>query len=166
VRSSAAHHSSRSLLETSALLPRDTNAERPRPSSAAVSRIASPRAPDCDAKATEPSGGGRLAKDALSETAGSVWIRPMQFGPTIRIPLPRRTSRIFASSAAPSAFTSLKPAVMVTIARTPLRAASSTAGRTRSRGTVSTARSTGPGTASRDGQAGTEWTEVAWGLTG
>ena len=51
---SSSHHSSRSLDETSALLPIETKAERPRPRASARSRSASPSAPDCEEKPIRP----------------------------------------------------------------------------------------------------------------
>jgi hypothetical protein len=54
VRGSSSHHSRRSLPETSALLPTLTKLDMPRSSSRAVSRIATPSAPLCEAIATRP----------------------------------------------------------------------------------------------------------------
>jgi hypothetical protein len=46
-----------SLLETSALLPIETNEDSPRPILVACSITASPSAPDCDRNPTRPGGG-------------------------------------------------------------------------------------------------------------
>ena len=54
VSSSSSQYSSRSLDETSALLPMDTNAENPSPRALAASSSASPRAPLWDAKPIGP----------------------------------------------------------------------------------------------------------------
>ena len=44
-----------------------------------------PSAPDCDTNAAWPNGGIVGANVALSDTAGSAFRTPMQFGPTIRM---------------------------------------------------------------------------------
>ena len=54
------------------------------------------------------------AKVALSPTAGSVLMIPMQLGPTIRIPEERTSSTIRSCTARPSAETSEKPEVITT----------------------------------------------------
>ena len=138
-------YSMRSLPEMSVLFPIEANIATPRPRSEASARIASPRAPDWDTNPTFPRAGAVAAKVAFRRTCGSVLITPMQFGPTIRIPYRRSFTLISASRPAPSAPTSLNPAVITTSPRTPFRPHSSTTSRTRSRGTVITARSTGPG---------------------
>ena len=56
VASSSSHHSSRSLVETSALLPIDTNADRPSPRDSAASSSASPSAPLWEEKPMLPAG--------------------------------------------------------------------------------------------------------------
>ena len=57
-----------------------------------------PSAPLCDSIATLPAGGQCGAKVALSDTAGSVFRTPRQFGPTMRMPAAR--ARIAAAVAA------------------------------------------------------------------
>src|SRR3989338_2154257 len=89
VRSSSSQYWSRSLLETSALFPTLTKVDRPSWRSRANARMARPRAPLWEDKATFPGGGNREEKEALRLTLGSVLSRPKQFGPTIRIPYPR-----------------------------------------------------------------------------
>ena len=54
VVSSSSHHSSRSFVETSALFPIETNADRPRPRASAASSSATPSAPLCDEKPMFP----------------------------------------------------------------------------------------------------------------
>ncbi len=82
----SSQYSSRSLPETSVLLPIETNMETPRPQPAASARIASPSAPDWEISPTLPRAGTAAAKVALSRTSGSVLITPMQLGPTMRMP--------------------------------------------------------------------------------
>src|SRR6516165_4713652 len=61
VAASLSQYSSRSLPEISALLPTDTNVERPRSSLPAASISAIPRPPLCDMNPIEPLGGAWLA---------------------------------------------------------------------------------------------------------
>ena len=89
VAGSFSQYSRRSLAETSALFPIETNWVSPRPRSAAACRMATPRAPDWLTKPTEPDRAGEGAKVALRETSTAVLITPMQFGPIIRRPAPR-----------------------------------------------------------------------------
>ncbi len=84
-RSSYIQAASRSLPETSALLPSETNDAMPRPESRAMSSIAMPTPPDCDPMASPPEGGRPRVKVALREMAGSFAMTPRQFGPTIRM---------------------------------------------------------------------------------
>ncbi len=148
---SSSQSSSRSLPETSALLPIDTNWVRPIPWSWATFRMATPSAPDWLTKPKEPGRAGVGAKVALRRTSGSVLITPMQLGPIIGMPAARTVSRSRRSRAAPSAPVSPKPAVITTRPRTPLTTHSSTACWTASRGTATTARSIGSGTVASDG---------------
>jgi hypothetical protein len=92
VRSSCSQYWRRSLALTSALLPSETNVETARPSSPIVSRIAVPRVPDWDRKATPPGSGSTGAKVARIATRGAVLITPMQFGPMRRRPWRRASS--------------------------------------------------------------------------
>ena len=73
VSGSSSQYSSRSLPDTSALLPTLTNVERPTCRSAASSRIAMPSAPLCDESATWPAGGKIGENDAFSRTSGFVF---------------------------------------------------------------------------------------------
>ena len=143
--------SSRSLPEISVLLPSETKWAIPRPRSAAVERIASPSAPLWDRKPMRPGTGRAAAKEALRRTSGSVLIRPMQLGPTMRMPYLRTSRKRRFSSCAPSAPASRKPAVITTSPRTFFRPQERTTSRTCSLGTTITARSTGSGMASTDG---------------
>ncbi len=151
VSESSSQCSSRSLPETSALLPIETNWVRPMPSERATLRMATPRAPDWLTKPTPPRSAGTGAKVALSEIAGSVLMIPMQLGPIMRTPARRTVSRSRASRSRPSSPTSAKPAVITTRPRTPLAMDSSTAAWTWRRGTTMTARSTGSGIAPIEG---------------
>ena len=103
VAGSFSQYSTRSLPETSALLPIETNWVSPMPSCAATLRIATPSAPDWLTKPTDPATAGVGEKVAFNDTAASVLITPMQFGPIIRAPAARMVARSFASSARPSA---------------------------------------------------------------
>src|SRR5687768_17906989 len=76
VLGSSAQYEIRSLPETSALLPTETNDEMPRLSASTWSRIARPSAPLCVSMATLPGGGQLSAKVAFSDTAGSVLSTP------------------------------------------------------------------------------------------
>ena len=71
-------------METSALLPIDTNADRPRPRDSAASRRARPRAPLCDENPMLPAGAERAAKVALR--LGPATAMPRQLGPISRAP--------------------------------------------------------------------------------
>ncbi len=146
VSGSSSQYSARSLAETSALLPIEANWVRPMPRSEAALRIATPSAPDWLTKPTVPGWAGVGAKVALSATPASVLITPMQLGPTMRTPATRTRSRTRRSSSAPLAPVSAKPAVITTRPRTPASMHSSTTPSTRSRGTITTARSIGSGT--------------------
>src|SRR3954451_5665389 len=86
VASSSSHHSSRSLEETSALLPTDTKEVTPRPVASARSSSASPSAPLCEEKPILPGGKLRGAKVALRRAA--VEAMPRQLGPERRGPFP------------------------------------------------------------------------------
>ena len=70
--------------------------------------------------ATPPAGGDTGENVAFSRTAGSVFSKPMQFGPIRRQPARRMRSTSAASRARPSSPHSLKPALITQIARTSL----------------------------------------------
>ena len=148
VASSSSHHSSRSLVETSALLPIETKAEMPSPRPSARSSSARPSAPLCDENPMRPVGNARGAKVALSPTA--VEAMPRQFGPTSRAPC----ARIMASSCSwrsrPSGPISAKPAEITQSAFVPLRSASSAAASTCSPGMQTTHRSMWSGISSME----------------
>src|SRR5205085_6182888 len=80
VRGSSYQYDSRSLPDTSALLPSDTKLDSPTPVRTAWARIVMPTAPDCDATARPPGGGVIAANVACIRTAGSVLSTPRQFG--------------------------------------------------------------------------------------
>ena len=146
VRGSSAQYSMRSLVETSALLPTETNWDmltfRPR----AYARIASPSAPLWLENAIGPGAGNAGEKVALRRTSPSVFATPMQLGPIIRAPAARTRSRSAVSRARPAGSISPKPAVMTTMAGTAFARHASTAPSTHAAGTAITARSTAPGT--------------------
>ena len=143
VASSSSHHSSRSFVETSALLPIDTNAERPSPRDSAASSSARPSAPLCEEKPMLPAGAERAAKVAFR--LGPATAMPRQFGPISRAPCERTSASSCSCRSTPSLPISAKPAEMTTSARTPLRSACSAASSTAAPGSEITARSTGVG---------------------
>ena len=151
VPGSSSQYSSRSLAETSAVLPTETNCESPRPSPAAMLSTATPSAPDWLTKPIAPGSGGVGEKVASSRTSAAVLKTPMQFGPTSRPPAARTRALSSSSSARPSAPVSEKPAVITTMPRTPRAMHSSITPATASRGTRITARSIGSGIAASDG---------------
>ena len=153
------------MLDTSALLPTDTNVEIPRFSSCTSSRIARPRAPLCVEKATRPSIGVVGENVAFSAIAGSVLMIPMQLGPIMRIPAARTFARISSSRTRPAVPVSPNPALMTTSALTPFAMQSSTTPLTPAHGTQITARSTSPGMAVTVGNAGTPSIDEAYGCT-
>ncbi len=67
VAASSRQYCSRSLPDTSARLPADTNVEIPRPRAAPSPRIALPSAPDWANRPIFPAGGSVVASDAFSE---------------------------------------------------------------------------------------------------
>src|SRR4051794_30187424 len=84
VESSSCQYCSRSLPETSARLPAETNVDRPRPRRDTDSRIAVPSAPDWQKKPTRPWGGIDGDREALSCNSGAVLMMPRQLGPMRR----------------------------------------------------------------------------------
>src|SRR5579862_6462510 len=80
VEASCSQYWSKSLPETSALLPTLTKLDRPSPRAAASDRIARPSAPLCDENATRPDGGIVGENDAFKLMA--VFSTPIQLGPT------------------------------------------------------------------------------------
>jgi len=140
-RGSSSHHSSRSLVETSARLPSVTNPATPRPRPIAWPSSAMPSAPDCDEIASRPGRGRRVPSVALSATSGSVDRTPSELGPIRRMPWSRARSSSASWRARPSASRSAKPAETTTSARTPAVAASRATSSTSGAGTASTASS-------------------------
>ena len=112
---------------------------RPRFRPAAQSRMAVHSAPDWEMTEMLPGGGICLANEAFIRWW--VLIRPRQLGPSMRTPPRRQSAAISCSSAAPSAPTSLKPAVMTTMALAPASIELTTAWRTSAVGTAITLRS-------------------------
>ena len=93
---SSSHHSRRSLDETSALFPIETNDESPSPRASAASRTAIARAPLCEENPMLPLGAKRAAKVAFRLVPATAI--PRQFGPISRPPL-ARTARAAAAAA-------------------------------------------------------------------
>lgn len=151
VSGSSSQCSKRSLPETSALLPMETNCVRPIPRSCATFKIATPSAPDWLTNPIDPGRAGVGANVAFKLTSASVLITPMQFGPIMRTPAARTVSRSNRSCRAPSSPVSENPAVITTSPRTPLAMHSSITPCTSLRGTITTARSTRSGMAARLG---------------
>ncbi len=143
VSGSSSQNSSRSFDETSALLPIDTNADRPRPRCSDCSSSARPSAPLCDEKATRPAGNARRANVALRRFP--VDAMPRQFGPIRRAPWARTSASSSSWRATPSVPVSANPAETTHSARIPARSAERAASITCSPGTQITASSTGSG---------------------
>jgi len=83
---SVSQYWSRSLPDTSALLPTLMKVENPNWRSAASARTARPSAPLCEDIARLPEAGKTGEKDAFRRTSGSAFSNPMQLGPIIRMP--------------------------------------------------------------------------------
>jgi hypothetical protein len=116
VSASSSQYSSRSLPEMSALFPTDTNVEMPSPSRSTCSSTARPSAPDCDDIDTRPGRGNVVENVVFIRTSPALpFIRPMQFGPTSRMPCARARASSSSWSAAPPS-TSAKPAEMTQVA--------------------------------------------------
>jgi hypothetical protein len=151
VLGSSDQYDSRSLTETSALLPIDANSAIPSWRLRAWSIIARPSAPLCVAIDTLPVGGDTGLNVAFSRTDGSVESTPMQFGPTMRIPPWRAISRSRCSTSRPALDASAKPAEITTTLRTPAAAQSRMTCSTAAAGTATIARSTGAPIAAIEG---------------
>ena len=163
---SSSQYCSRSLPDTSALLPTDTNVAIPRPRFSTWSSTANPSAPDCDDIETRPWRGKVFEKVPFIRTSSLPFSSPMQFGPTIRMPWPRARSIRSACRASPSSPTSEKPAETMQTALTPSSPASSTRSFTAAPGTAMITRSGVSGQSASVGYAATPWTYGAFGLTG
>ena len=145
VASSAARKGITSVSLTSASLPTLRKRLKPMPRPMVQSMMPPHSAPDCDRNAMLPLGGIPLTKVVLSGVCMS--ITPMPFGPTIRMPWRCAIATISASRAAPSGPTSRKPPEMTTAALMPRWPHASIAPATIPAGRISTASSTGSGTA-------------------
>ncbi len=152
--------------DTSARLPAETKVDRPRPRSAALARIAVPKAPDWQKKPVRPRAGSRGARVALSRTPGSVLSTPRAFGPTTRMPCDRASAASLRSALRPSGPVSPNPDDTTSSAFTPLARHASMTSSTLAAGTATTARSTSSGMSSTDGYARTPRTERCSALTG
>src|SRR5450631_125060 len=91
VLGSSSQYCMQSLPDTSARLPADTKLDTPRPRRAAEASTATPRAPDWLNRPRPPTSGRCAARDALRRTCGLVLSRPIELGPTIRMPCVRAT---------------------------------------------------------------------------
>jgi hypothetical protein len=156
----------KSLPDRSALFPTETKDESPEPSACARAITANPRPPLWDRKPMRPGIGRSGAKVASRLTSAAVLITPMQFGPTSRMPACRQMSISSRCRATPSGPASPNPEEITTRARTPFSAHSRATLETTAAGTVTTAISTSPGTASTVGKAATPSISVAPGFTG
>ena len=128
-----------SASSSTALLPRDTNLEKPMFAPSAQSRMATHSAPLCEKKAMEPGLGWPAAKDAFTPAEG--FIIPRQLGPSSAILFALHSSMIRCSRSYPSLSTSLNPAVMTMADFAPRSARASMEGTTNRGGTDMTARS-------------------------
>ena len=104
-----------------------------------------PSMPDWQKKPIRPGGGTTGARLAFIRVDGSVLTRPRQFGPSTRMPEPRASATNRRSASAPTSPASAKPAVITTSPWTALARHAWTTSATVDAGTVTTARSTGPG---------------------
>ncbi len=152
-RGSSVHAASRSLPDTSTLLPSETSEPMPRSSSRARSASTMPTPPDCVATARSPSGGRQPVKVAFSRTSEWLLITPRQLGPTRRMLRSRASAASSRWSPAPSAPSSVNPELITTALGTPASAASATAPSTWAAGTAMIARSTGSGRSAKDATA-------------
>ena len=162
--SSSSQYSSRSLDDTSALLPIDTNADMPRPRWEASSITARPTAPLCDEMATFPGSNWRRENVAFIFVAAAK--TPRQFGPTMRAPCERTSDSRSASAFAPAGPVSANPAEITHTAFVPAASASATAPWTAPDGTAMTARSMGTGSSATEACAGCPATGSPERLTG
>nr|WP_254185596.1 hypothetical protein [Nocardioides panacis] len=152
---SSCHADSRSLPDTSALLPSDTKAATPSPRSRAASSRATPTPPDCEPTASVPGAGRTAPKVASSRVPRRLLSSPKQFGPTRRMSCARATAASRCSTAAPLAPVSARPEVSTTHVRASRSASCRTVTSTSSCGTATTARSRPVG---RPSTAGTQET--------
>ena len=127
VLGSSSQYSSRSLDETSALFPIETNDERPRPRADACSSSASPSAPLCDEKPMFPAGRcaartSRSGRARRRRCRGSSGRSAARRG--------RARARAAAPGGGPSLPVSANPAEITQSARVPFRSAASASGET------------------------------------
>src|SRR5664279_5071153 len=80
VESSSCQNCNRSLPETSARLPAETNVDNPSPRRETDSKIAVPNAPDWQKNPTRPCGGMVGEREAFNCRSGSVLMMPRQLG--------------------------------------------------------------------------------------
>ena len=142
VASSASHHSSMSVPETSSLSPTEANEEIPMPSRVNCSTSAAPTPPDCTTKPTWPGDGWCAASVAPSPMPGTA--TPNEAGPASRMPV----SRVASSS--PDSCALVSPAVITASDLAPRFPHSCATSTTRAAGTATTARSGASGSAATD----------------
>ena len=148
---SSSQYCNRSLPETSARLPAETNVENPIPRVTAYSRITSPSAAEWEKNPTLPRGARVGPRLALRRTSGLVFMKPRQLGPTSRTPCARTSSTRRCWRAIPSGPASVNPADMTTSPLAPRCTAFSATSCTASAGTVMMARSIASGRSASDG---------------
>ena len=118
VSRSSSQYSSRSLEETSALLPIETNAERPRPRAGACSSSARPSAPLCDEKPIGPGGERARRERRVQRRPGDGDARGSS-GRSRRAPCARTSASSCSWRRAPSLPISANPAEITQSARIP-----------------------------------------------
>ncbi len=153
VRSSSSQYCRASLPDTSARLPADRNERSPRPRRSALDSTATPSPPDWLNRARAPGLGRVGATEALRLTAGSVLMMPKLLGPITRIPLARARRTTSCWSSTPSSPSSANPLLTTTAPLTPRSTHWASTSGTEAAGTVTTARSTGPGTSDTEAWA-------------
>ena len=141
----------KSLPERSALLPTETNDDRPSPSVARrCSSSAIPSRRSARGTPTVPGGGAVGREGRVQPHRRAVLRTPRQFGPTSRMPARGRSSSSSCWRATPSSPTSAKPAEITTSAPSARAAHSRATSTTAAAGIATTARSTGPATSRTD----------------
>lgn len=143
VLSSAPHHSSRSVPETSSISPTETSEEIPMPSRANCSARAAPTPPDWTAIPALPGRGQRTACVASSAIPGTA--TPKEAGPSSRM-LP-----CLVAASRPDSCSGVRPEVITARALTPRPPHSRATSTTDAGGTVTTARSGASGRSATDG---------------
>ncbi len=121
------------------------------PSAAAAMATARFTPPLCATIASRPGGMLPTVETKVASTPSTGLTSPEVFGPSSRMPAPAAARAARAWSSAPSGPASANPPAQTIAARAPAAAHCSTTSGTAPAGTISTARSTGWGTAAMDG---------------